>query len=117
MSRANFHLSTANAAHLREVEEKDVSALASHAVTASDFRFHDLFCRECDEICTTEGAAREVAKKAYREGWVIHNQQPYCKTHRPHVHDHVKVPKGERTDRMRFVCAMFRCECGNWYWL
>lgn len=34
-----------------------------------------------------------------------------------HVHDYRKVPKSERTDRLTFVCAMFRCECGDWYYM
>jgi hypothetical protein len=33
-----------------------------------------------------------------------------------HVHDYRKVPNGERTDRLRFVCSMFRCAgCGDSY--
>lgn len=33
-----------------------------------------------------------------------------------HVHDYREVPRNERTDRLRFVCAMYRCiGCGDSY--
>lgn len=32
-----------------------------------------------------------------------------------HEHEYRRVPKGERTDRLRFVCTMYRCSCGDSY--
>jgi hypothetical protein len=35
-----------------------------------------------------------------------------------HVHNYVQVPNGERTDRMRFVCRLYKCtSCPDWYWV
>lgn len=31
----------------------------------------------------------------------------------PHVHDHKRVPKSERTDRLKFTNTIYRCECGD----
>lgn len=30
-----------------------------------------------------------------------------------HVHDMQRVPKNQRTDRLIFVCSMYRCACGH----
>jgi len=43
--------------------------------------------------------------------------KPKKKVQPVHVHIYRRVPKSERTDRMKFVCGMFKCECGDWYWL
>lgn len=70
---------TNESARLRELEEREISALASHAEQGSDPRFFDLFCFECDDNRCEQGTARDVAQKVYGLGWVVYANNPLCR--------------------------------------
>jgi hypothetical protein len=80
MSTAYKELQPINeASRIRELEEREISALASHVEPANDLRFQDIFCHECDDNLTIAGSPRELAEKANRLDWMVCQGNVLCR--------------------------------------
>lgn len=62
----------------REVEEREISALASHAEPANAIGWVQFFCHECDAVETIRGTARELAEKIYNLNWMLMFNNVLC---------------------------------------
>ena len=68
----------ASAARLREIEEYEISKLASHVVGPNTLGWADIFCGHCEANTCTRGTARKLAEKVFAMDWLVIDSNPMC---------------------------------------
>lgn len=68
-------------------------------------------CPECTRILSADQMG---VLRCYNEDCGLHGLTAMVEQPMDHEHLYtIRVPKNERTDGLRFVCALYRCECGD----
>lgn len=69
---------TTEAIQVREMKEREIAALASHAEGPNKDGWSDIFCHQCEANLCTKGSRHELAVKAERERWMIYHSNVLC---------------------------------------
>lgn len=67
------------ASKIHEMEEIEISKLASHCDPLNPEGWTTAECHECLAIETIKGTQRELAEKLYNAGWMIYQGQTLCR--------------------------------------